>query len=39
MSRACVQQTYFFSVLLPSDEDFQKQYARAIDLWNDAWAD
>ncbi|WP_347336543.1 MULTISPECIES: hypothetical protein [Bradyrhizobium] len=31
--------TYFFTVLLPSDEAFQKQYARAMDLRNDAWAD
>jgi hypothetical protein len=31
--------TYFFTVLLPGDEDFQKQYARAMDLRNDAWAD
>jgi hypothetical protein len=31
--------TYFFAVLLPSDEGFQKQYARAMDLRNDAWAD
>lgn len=31
--------TYFFSVLLPNDEDFQKQYARAMELRNDAWAD
>jgi hypothetical protein len=27
---------YFFSVLLSGDEDFQKQYASAIELRNDA---
>jgi hypothetical protein len=31
--------TYFFTVLLPNDEAFQKQYARAMDLRNDFWAD
>jgi hypothetical protein len=29
--------TYFFSMLLPGDADFQKQYTRAMDFRNDAY--
>lgn len=31
--------SHFFTKILPSDEDFQKQYARAFDLRNDYWAE
>jgi hypothetical protein len=31
--------SYFFAELLPKDKQFQEQYARAMDLRNDHWAD
>jgi hypothetical protein len=31
--------SYFFAELLPKDKVFQEQYARAMDLRNDHWAD
>lgn len=31
--------SHFFTKIRPSDEDFQKQYARAFDLGNDYWAE
>jgi hypothetical protein len=31
--------TYFFAVLLPADEGFQKQYARAMEQRNEFWAE
>jgi hypothetical protein len=31
--------TYLFRVLLPNDDDFSKQYARALELLNELWAE
>lgn len=31
--------TYFFATLLPGDDEFAKQYARAMELRADFWAD